>query len=94
MYTKQILIVSTFMELNGFIIGPEINKLFKIKVVTVTARRPVGKLPGTPRSPLPRQNHQGRCRTTVAPRTDIALTQYGIEQKLCSPTVTFFGLHT
>ena len=29
------------MELNGFMIGPEINKLFKIKVVTVTARRPV-----------------------------------------------------
>ena len=54
----------------------------------------LGKLPGTPRSPLPRQNHQGRCRTTVAPHTDIALTQYGIEQKLCSPSVTFFGLHT
>ena len=29
------------MELNGFMIGPEINKLFKIKVVTVTARHPV-----------------------------------------------------
>ena len=41
LYTKQILIVSTFMELNGFMIGPEIKMLFKIKVVTVTARHPV-----------------------------------------------------
>ena len=30
------------MELNGFMIGPEIKMLFKIKVVTVTARHPVG----------------------------------------------------
>ena len=29
------------MELNGFMIGPEIKKLFKIKVVTPTARHPV-----------------------------------------------------
>ena len=29
------------MELNGFMIGPEIKMLFKIKVVTVTARHPV-----------------------------------------------------
>ena len=29
------------MELNGFIIGPEINKLFKIKVGTVFVEHPV-----------------------------------------------------
>ena len=29
------------MELNGFMIGPEMKKLFKIKVVTPTARHPV-----------------------------------------------------
>ena len=41
LYTKQILIISTFMELNGFMIGPEINKLFKIKVGTLIAEHPV-----------------------------------------------------
>ena len=30
------------MELNGFMIGPEINKLFKIKVGTLIAEHPVG----------------------------------------------------
>ena len=30
------------MKLNGFIIGPEIKKLFKIKVDTPTAGHPVG----------------------------------------------------
>ena len=29
------------MELNGFMIGPEIKKLFKIKVGTLTVRHPV-----------------------------------------------------
>ena len=32
------------MELNGFMIGPEIKMLFKIKVVTVTARHPVATM--------------------------------------------------
>ena len=41
LYTKQILIVLAFMELNGFIIGSEIKKLFKIKVDTQTAGHPV-----------------------------------------------------
>ena len=41
LYTKQILIVSTFMELNGFMIGPEIKMLFKIKVGAVIAEHPV-----------------------------------------------------
>ena len=40
-YAKQILIVLTFMESNGFMIGPEIKKLFKIKVDTPTAGHPV-----------------------------------------------------
>ena len=35
------------MELNGFMIGPEIKMLFKIKVVTVTARHPVVRLTQT-----------------------------------------------
>ena len=30
------------MELNGFMIGPEIKTLFKIKVGTLIARHPVG----------------------------------------------------
>ena len=30
------------MELNGFVIGPEIKKLFKIKVGTLIAEHPVG----------------------------------------------------
>ena len=29
------------MELNGFVIGPEIKWLFKIKVVTTTVKHPV-----------------------------------------------------
>ena len=41
LYTKQILPISTFMELNGFMIGPEIKTLFKIKVGAVIAEHPV-----------------------------------------------------
>ena len=40
-YAKQILIVSIFMELNGFMIGPEIKTLFKIKVGAVIVEHPV-----------------------------------------------------
>ena len=40
-YTKQILIVLIFMDLNGFMIGPEIKALLTFKVGTPTARRPV-----------------------------------------------------
>ena len=31
------------MELNGFVIGPEIKKLFKIKVGTLIAKHPVAE---------------------------------------------------
>ena len=40
-YTKQILIVLTFMDLNGFMIGPGIKELLTFKVGTPTARHPV-----------------------------------------------------
>ena len=40
-YTKQILIVLTFMDLNGFMIGQEIKKLLTFKVGTPTARHTV-----------------------------------------------------
>ena len=40
-YTKQILLVLTFMDLNGFMIGPEIKELLTFKVGTPTARHPV-----------------------------------------------------
>ena len=43
------------MELNGFMIGPEIKKLFKIKVDTPTAGHPVVLPPPTlPSIPLAR----------------------------------------
>ena len=53
-YTKQILIVSTIMDLNGFTIGPEIKMFSTYKVGTPTARHPVylvainlGRSPGS-----------------------------------------------
>ena len=41
LYTKQILPVSTFMELNGFLIGSAIKYIWTFKVDTPTAGRPV-----------------------------------------------------
>ena len=41
LYTKQILPVSTFMELNGFLIGSAIKYIWTFKVDTPTAGHPV-----------------------------------------------------
>ena len=44
LYTKQILPVSTFMELNGFLIGSAIKYIWTFKVDTPTAGHPVGMM--------------------------------------------------
>ena len=41
LYTKQILPVSTFMELNGFLIGSAIKYIWTFKVDTPIAGHPV-----------------------------------------------------